>query len=50
MRIKQIMIDYDQINLSKRGIQKIVHNYKAEGMYVNRKRSGRQPKFLKCRT
>lgn len=45
--IKQIMKDRHHIDVSKRGIQKIVNKYKTEGIYADRKRSGRPPKLSK---
>jgi len=45
--IKQIMIDKHDVNVSKRGIQKIVHKFKSEAKYEDRKRVGRPPKLSK---
>lgn len=43
--IKQIMTDRHHIDVSKRGIQKIVHKYRTEGIYADRRRTGRPPKL-----
>jgi len=45
--IKQIMFDRHDVDVSKRGIQKIVHKYKSEGIYGDRKRIGRPLKLSK---
>ena len=45
--IKLIMIDRHDVDVSKSGIQKIVHKFKSERKSEGRKRVGRPPKLSK---
>jgi len=45
--IKKIMIYMHDVYVSKREIQRIVHTFKSEGKYEDRKRIGRPPKLSK---
>ena len=45
--VKQIMFDKHDVNMSKLGIQKIVHKFKSEVKYEDRKRVGRPLKLSK---
>jgi transposase len=43
--IKEIMLSRHEINVSKRGIQKIIKKYDTTGLYEDKKRSGRPDKL-----
>ena len=45
--IQEIMLSRHGINVSKHGIQKIMQKYNTEGLYKDRKLSGRPPKLSK---
>ena len=45
--IQEIILSRHGINVLKHGIQKIIQKYNTEGLYENRKQSGRPPKLSK---